>query len=70
MIGLSRGHTIDQGNTRTIRSPLTDTLEIALKEIRATDLETLLHNFGGELVHAVLGCVSKNVVDGTASVSW
>ena len=70
VVGFSRGLTVNQGNTRPIRPPFTNTLEIALEKIGAANLETLLDDLGGELVHAVLGCVTENMVDGSAAISW
>lgn len=43
-------------------------LEVALKEIRTTDLETFLHHLRGKLIHAVLGGIAKHMVDSAAAV--
>ena len=48
----------------------TNTFKIAFQEVRTTDFEAFLDNFGGELIHAVLGGVAKHMIDGAATVLW
>lgn len=59
---------VDEGNPGAIHTAFTDTVQIAAEELGATDLETLLDNLGSKLVHRILGSVSNDMVDGTASV--
>ena len=65
-----RALTIDQRDAGTIGTPLADSLEVALQKFSSTNLETLLDDLGGELIHTVLGGIPKDMVDGTATVSW
>jgi len=65
---LSRRPTINQGDARTIRTSFTDTFEIALQEIRTTDLEAFFDDFGSELVHAILRGIAEDVIDSAATV--
>ena len=60
--------TIYQWNARTISTSLTDPLEISLKKVRTTNLKALLNHFGGELVHAVFGSVSQDMVNGATTI--
>lgn len=59
---------IDEWHARTIRTSLAYTVEVTVQELRAADLEALLNNLRGELVHAVLSGVAEDVVDGAAAV--
>lgn len=59
---------VDERHTRTIRTSLAHTVEVAVEEVGATDLETLLHDLGGELIHAVLRGEAEDVVDGASAV--
>lgn len=61
---------VDQGDARTIVATLTNSVEVATKEINTTNLQALLDNLGGKLVHAVLGRVANDVVNCTAAISW
>ncbi len=61
---------VDQRNSRTIKTAFADAVEVATEEFRTTNLETFLDNLGGELVHAVLGSIADDVVNGSASISW
>lgn len=59
---------VDQWHTRAVRPALADSLKVTVEEVIATNLETLLNDFGSILIHAVLCCETENVVDGTAAV--
>jgi hypothetical protein len=61
---------VDQWDSRTIRTTIGDTGKVALKEIDTTNLEALLNDLGGELVHAVLGSIANDMFGGTAAISW
>lgn len=61
---------VDQRDPGTIDPTLAHAVEVAGQEIDATDLETLFHNLGGVLIHAVLGCESDDMINRTASILW
>jgi len=49
---------------------LADTIEITTQKINSTYLKTLLDNLRGKLVHAVLGCITDDMVNGSTTISW
>lgn len=59
---------VNEGNTGTIHTPLTNTIQVAAQEFGATDLEALLNDLGSKLVHRVLRGISNHMIDGTATV--
>ena len=61
---------VNQRDSGTIDPALAHAVEVPGQEIDATDLETLFHNLGGVLIHAVLGCESDDMINRTASVLW
>ena len=60
---------INQWNARAIMATLTNSIEVASKEINTTNLEALLNNLGGKLIHAVLRSIADNMVNCTAAIS-
>lgn len=60
--------TVDQGDTGAIRTALADTLKVAFQKVCTADLQTFLNNLRRKLVHAVLSCVAKYMVDGPTSI--
>ena len=60
--------TINQRYARAILAPFAYTLKVALQEIGATNLETLLDYFRSKLVHAILRGITKYMIDGAATV--
>lgn len=60
--------TVDQWNTRTVSAPFTDTLKVALQKVRTANLKTLFDDLRCELVHTILGGITKNMVDGAATI--
>jgi hypothetical protein len=62
------GLTVNQGHARTIGATLAHTLQVSVKELGVTNLETLLDDLGGILIHAVLGGEAEDVVDGTTTI--
>lgn len=60
---------VDERNARPVSTALTNAIEVAGEELGAANLETLLDNFGSELVGAVLGSISNDMVDRTAAVT-
>lgn len=60
---------VDKGNAGTFVPALADTVKIAAQKLGATNLQTLLDHLGRKLVHAVLGGISNDMVDGSAAVS-
>ena len=61
---------VDKWNTRAIKTALADTIEIAAKKVHAANLETLLNNLGGKLIHAVFRRVADDMVNCSATISW
>jgi len=61
---------INQWNAWPIKTTFANTIEIAAQEINATNLEALLNDLGGKLVHAVLRGIANDMVNGTAAISW
>lgn len=61
---------IDQWNAWAIKTAFADTIKIAAEEVGTTNLEALLNNLGGELIHAVLRGISDDMVNGSAAISW
>lgn len=59
---------VDQRDARTVRTAFADAVQVAREELRSSDLEALLNDLGRELIHAVLGRVADDVVDGTAAI--
>lgn len=59
---------VDQGDAGTVDTALADSIQIAAEELGAPNLEALLDNLGSELVHRVLGGVSNDMIDGSATV--
>ena len=60
---------VDQWNARTIETTLTDTIEVASEEVNTTNLEALLDDLGSELIHAVLGSIANDMINGSATIS-
>jgi hypothetical protein len=60
---------IDEGNSRTVHSTFADAVEIAAQELSSSDLKALFYYFRGVLIHAVLGCESNDMLDGSTSIS-
>lgn len=61
---------VDQGNSGAVNAAFTDAVQISAKEVGAANLQALLDNFGGELIHAVLRSIANDVVDRPAAVRW
>lgn len=60
---------VDQRDPGPIGSALTDAIQVSAEKLRPADLEALLNDLGGELVHAVLGGVAEDVVYGPATIA-
>ena len=60
---------VDEWNAWTIWAAFADTVEVAAEKLNAANLEALLDDFGRELIHAVLGSVSDDMIDGAAAIS-
>jgi hypothetical protein len=61
---------VDQGNARSVDSSLTNAVKVATQEITASDLQTLFNYLGSVLVHAVLGSISDDMINGTTAICW
>lgn len=59
---------VDQRDPGTVDAAFADAVQVAGKEIGAANLQTLLNNLGGKLVHAVLGSITDHMVDRPAAV--
>lgn len=59
---------VNQGNPSSVTATFTDTVKVATKELGSSNLQTLLNDFRGELISAVLGCVANHMINGSASV--
>lgn len=59
---------VDQRNAWTVETTLADSVKVAAKKLRASDLETLLNDFGSELIHGILCSVTNDMIDSTAAV--
>jgi hypothetical protein len=60
---------VDERDARTINTALADTIKISAQELWPSYLQTLLHDFGGKLIGAVLCGVANDMVNGAASIS-
>ena len=59
---------VNQRNAGAIAASLANSIKISTQELGTTNLETLLHNFGGELVGAILRGIPDDVINGPAAV--
>lgn len=60
---------VDERNARPVGTAFADAIQVSTKELRPANLQTLLDDFGSELIRAIFGSVSNDVVDSTAAVS-
>lgn len=61
---------VDQWDTRTIETTFADPIKVAAEKVGTTNLEALLNNLGSKLIHAVLGGIADDMIDGSAAISW
>ena len=59
---------IDQGDPGSVDAALADAVEIPSKKLGTSNLETLLHNLGCKLIHAVLGSIADDVVNRATTI--
>jgi len=59
---------VDERHARAVSASLADTVKVTVKELSATNLEALLDNLAGKLVHAVLSSEVEDVVNGMLAV--
>lgn len=59
---------VNEWHTRALWARFAHAVEVAVEEVVATNLQTLLDNLGGELIHAVLGGEAENMVDRAGAV--
>ena len=59
---------VDEWHAWTLWASLTHTIEVAIQEVCAADLQAFLNNFGGELVHAVFSRKTNHVVNSAGTV--
>jgi hypothetical protein len=62
--------TVNKRHAWTILAAFADTLKIPIEEIVTTNLQALLNDLRGVLIHAILCGKTKDVIDSTASISW
>lgn len=41
-----------------------------MKELRAANLQALLHDLGSKLVHAILRGIADHMIDSSTAISW
>jgi len=59
---------VDERNPGAVNSTLADAVQVTAQELGSANLQTLLYHLGRELVHAVLGCVADDMIDGSAAI--
>lgn len=59
---------IDERHAWTIWAGFAHNVEISIQKVVAANFETLLHNLGCKLIHAVLRCKANHVVDGASAI--
>ncbi len=59
---------VDKWHTWALGVSFADDVEVAVEEVGATNLKTLLNNLGGELIHAVFGSEADDVVGGASTI--
>ena len=59
---------VDQGDPGSVDAALADAVEIPSKKLGTSNLETLLHNLGCKLIHAVLGSIADDVVNRATTI--
>jgi len=59
---------VDEGDPGAIMPALADTVKISSEKFGSTNLEALLDDLGSKLIHAVLGSVADDVINGPAPV--
>ena len=61
---------VDERNAWSVDSALAHTIKVAIEKLWPADLEALLNHLGRELVRAIFGRITDDMVDRTASVTW
>ena len=59
---------VNEWDPGTVRTALAHTVKVSTKEFSTTNLETLLNNLRGELIHAILRRIADHMVNSTAAV--
>ena len=59
---------VNERHTRAVSASLAYTIKVTVKELSATNLEALLDNLAGKLIHAVLGSEAEDVINGMVAV--
>jgi hypothetical protein len=49
-------------------APLANSIKVSAEKLGISNLQALLHYFGGKLIGTILCCISNDVVDGSAAV--
>jgi hypothetical protein len=62
--------TINERNAWTVGTSFTNSGEVAFEKVRTSDLEAFLDDLGSKLIHAVLGSVTKDVINSVTTVRW
>lgn len=60
---------VDERHARTVGTSLADAVQVPVEELVPANLQALLNDLGGILVHTVLRGEAQDVVDGTSAVS-
>ena len=61
-------HTINERNAGTIRAPFTHAIKVSIEKFVPAYFKTFLDNFGCVLIHAVLGGIVNNGINGSRAV--
>jgi hypothetical protein len=59
---------VDQRDTCTVTTALTNSVQVTAEKFRTSNLETLLDNLGSELIGAVLGSITNDMVNSPTTV--
>lgn len=61
---------VNQGDPSSVPPAFADSIQVSAKKVCAANLQTLLDNLGCKLIGAILGGITNDVIDGTASIRW
>lgn len=61
---------VDEWYAWTIVTTFANTIKVSAEEFDPTNLKALLNDFGCELIHTVLRCITNDMVNSAAAISW
>lgn len=59
---------VNERHARAVSASLADAIKVTVEKLGTTNLEALLDNLAGKLVHAVFGSEAEDVIDGMVAV--